>query len=224
MDIASLTMGRMTDPRGSWLLDLDTVYRIPEIRDATKDSALYLARVEHGVTDRLTLEGGVQSAGTRRDDAALDRAILGGRFLAIRGPVLVTPTLAVLPSLRGEAASWEIGLSALRNAGKASFLLSTETEVERDSASGWDASHTVEAAALMRFGLRGLGGLAWEYKTNGSHTLDLILGGSLSRDIFLSLEPQFGLTSQARDFSIRLLLSLYRGPALFGGWGLDAGR
>lgn len=224
VDIASLTMGRMTTPVSSWLLNLETTYRIPELRDAKKDSALYLARVEHGVTDALTLEGGVRSAGIRRDDATLDRAVLGGRLLAVKGPVLVTPTVAVLPSLRGDAASWELGLSALRNVGKASFLLSSETEAERDPASGWEATQSVEAAALMRFGLCGLGGVDWEYKTNGSHTLALILGGSLSRSIFLSLEPRFGLTPQAQDFSIRFLLGLYRGPARFGGWGLDAGR
>ncbi len=97
VDIASLTMGRVTNPASSWLLDLETTYRMPEVRDATKDSARYLARVEHGVTDALTLEGGVQSEGARRDNAAPARAILGGRLLALKGPILVTPSLVVLP-------------------------------------------------------------------------------------------------------------------------------
>ncbi len=98
----------------------------------------------------------------------------------------------------------------------------SETEVERDPVSGWEATPSVEAAAVTRFGLRGLGGVEWEYRTDGSHTLDVMLGGSLSRSLFISMEPRFGLTRQAPDFSLTVLLSLYRGPSRFGGWGLEA--
>lgn len=220
VDIARLTMGRTTYPQNSWTVDIFSTQIMPDIHDQAKDIFWQKLQLEHGYTDRLSLGAGVKTKRAERDFFTADRLILQTRYLMIKQPLQLTPFIGFLPSLRGSSSEWEFGFEALKNQGPWSVLVHYEGELKKEPNGKMEIESSVFPGIYYRFGLNGIGGVEWHYTSNGAHAVHGVLGGRVSKNIFLAIQQHFGLTKQSPDIMFTLQLNFYFGPQRLGGWEL----
>ena len=220
-EIGRLTMGRTTYPARSWIVNAAETYTASNLSDPVADTFASELEVKRGVTDRLTLEFVLETREARRDRIQADR--LGAEALCrlLDRPFQLAANLEVLPSLHGEAPEVGFGFEVMHNHGPSAFLLRYEGEADKEEGEGYQFAHRLEPSAFYRFGLHGLVGTGLEIQpAAGAHSLALSLGGSVSKNIFLAVQPRFAITSRASDFALHLQLQLYFGPYGLGSWGL----
>lgn len=217
LDIGRLAMGRTTYPAKSWAFDTFNAYTVEKRKDPAGDHMVSEFELERGETNRFGWEVGVKTTNASRGRLQLGRGMVAARYLAVEEPLQVALAAEYLPSLRKKSDEWEVELEALKNIGPFSAVLQYEGEVNEKR----DLESSLIAGPLYRFGLQGLAGPQWVYASNGAHSLNFIVGGSISRRIFLSLQPRIGMTRQAPDFQLLLELHVFFGPYALGGWGLN---
>lgn len=220
-DVGRLVMGRTTYPAGSWALDSFFTYTAARLDSPASDASRFKFELERGLSERLSLGAGLKTAPGRRNAIQPGRLILGGRYLLVERPFQLAPFAEYLPSLRGQADEAEFGFEALKHFGPASLLAAYSGELEKAPGRARRLGSSLLLGPLYRFGLDGLAGAQWLYMDDGSHCLNFMLGGAVSRNIFLALEPRIGLERPSPDLELVLQLHLYFGPHDRGGWLLD---
>jgi len=216
-----ITMGRVTYPKGSLAIDVTQEYRMRRWADPTKDDLRGIFEVGYGLTDGVTLELIGKTRRVARDAYALDRVGAGATVRVAEYPLQVAPFVRLMPSVRGGDPEAEAGVQVSRNEGNFTLFMYHKAELAKATAASAYAlkEYEVEPGVFYRFGLHGLAGLEWEYKTDGQHMLDIVLGGSLGRSIFLGVEEKIGLNDRAPALMSRLQLSFYFGRYALGSWG-----
>ena len=217
LDIGRLAMGRTTYPAKSWAFDTFHDYTAARLNDPTADRMRSDFELERGETDRFGWEVALETTRANRDRLQLGHGAIGARYLAIEQPLQVALAAEYLPSLRKKPDEWEVEIEALKNIGPFSGVLQYSGEVNERR----DLESTLILGPIYRFGLQGLAGPQWIYEGDGGHSLNLLVGGSISRRLFISFQPRIGLTRQAPDLKILLELHAFFGPYALGGWGLQ---
>lgn len=222
-EIGRLTMGRATYPAGAWSFVLLQTYAASDLSDPRGDTFSSKLAIYRSATDRLTLGAVFKTqARQRRERMAGDRIGLGARYRIVDRPFQLAPSFFVLPSLRGEAPEVELGFEALRNRGPLGLSFTYEAEAEKEEGEGYEISHEIEPAAFYRFSLHGMIGSALEMKlASGATSLEIAVGGGVSRNVFMAIEPKVGLSDRAADFALHLQFQVYLGPYGLGSWGLQ---
>lgn len=214
-------MGRVGYPAGGWAFDTFSHITAEKLGDASQDSLHSSFELEHGYTDRLSLEAGVKTTTARRDRLQLSRGMLEASYRFLDNPVKSSVFVEYLPSLRRESEEFEAGFEALKNYGPWLLSLLYQAEIEKEAGRRREVGSELIIGPSYRLGLRGLLGAQWRYADNGAHALNLVLGGTVGERVFLAIQPAIGLTRQAPDMKLMLELHALFGPLPVGGWGLD---
>lgn len=217
LDMGRLVMGRTTYPAGSWALDSFHNYSAPRLKEPGADRLQSEVELERGETERFGWELGLKTSRLSRQLLQWDRAFAEARLLTLERPLQLAAAANVSAPLRGGRGEGELELEALKNWGAVSWVLQCEAELE----GGGDVSGSFVTAPLFRFGLQGLAGPAWSYDSGGRHSIGGVVGGAVSRSLFLGLQPRVGLSRRSPDVELLLELHLFFGPYSLGGWGLQ---
>lgn len=221
MDVTHLTHGVLVHNKGLLMLHDKWKYTAPRSGDPAQDTAQLSSELEFGVTDRLSVGIGFVSTKGRRDALAANQLLADVHYLLPFDPLKMAPFAEALPSLRGGKPDWEFGVDSLKNFGPLGLFVNLKESVEHESDGSRHAVFEGEPGIVYRFGLHGLIGTKWEYHSTGEQHIHFLLGGSLSRHLFLGLEPVVGLTRQAPDFTLNVQLNALFGKSEIGHWGLD---
>jgi hypothetical protein len=216
-DIYRLVVGRVTYPAGGWVLDADSDYSLARLSDGSADEFQFTGELEWGATDRLSVGVGLSTTQARRDLVAPGRAILEARYRVLDRPFQLASIAEFKPSLQGESSEWEVGAEVLKNARAYSLLLIYAGELEEEGGARRFASH-LAAGPFFRFGLQGGAGLLLRLKPERVRILSALLGGAVSKNVFVALEPRFALSDAAPDFGIGIQVHFYRGTYGVGSW------
>lgn len=215
IDPARQLMGRTTYPAKAWTIETEMSYNLASIRDESRDTAGHELGFDYGLTDRWSVETGIESREGPRRAIVYDRLAFGTRYKVLKRPFQLTPFVEYLPSLRQGADEWKLGLEQMKNYGNLVFQLigSLESETEPDgtrkSVGYFHLGH------YYRFGAGSMAGVMLGYKTNGESMLHLHYAGAMGKTVFLGFEPKIGLSRNAPDASCDFLLGIY-----FGSYGL----
>jgi hypothetical protein len=222
VDVDDAIRGRLVPAAKSGLFDVLHTYSANKWSDPSQDTLQATYNAAYGVTDRFLVEGEFLSQDIQRDSYRADRAGLGAQYLVLEEPFQLAPSFDVLPSLHGQSLSVVPSLAAMKNTGRISWAVSCESDIEqsqKDNAYGFEMTD-IDAGGFYHFGLHGAVGLETGYTTTGAQSLDLILGGTISNNMILSVAQEFGITHQAPDYLLRLEIHFYFGRYALGGWGL----
>lgn len=217
LDIGRLVAGRTMYAEGAWALDSFHTYSAPSLRDPAADSFRASFELERGQTRRFNWESGLTTTRARRDLLRLDRLAFGVRGLALDSPLELALAAEWAPSLQGEGPEWEAEAETLLNLGRNCALVGQYSgEIEP----GLELHHQFILGPLLRFGLQGLAGLQAVYQTHGFWSAQAVIGGAVSRNVFISVQPRVGINERAPDAAVMLELHGLFGPYAFGAWGL----
>ena len=221
-EVSRLTLGRTTNPEKSLVIETDTTYAATNWADPSQDTLQGTYSVAYGVTDRLTAESELATQESQRNRLRADRLAMEAIYRILDNPFQWAPLLELRPSLQGESFESVYGFRAIKNIRQFSLILNYEGTLGKESEDSVYKlkDHEVEPGILYRFGLHGLLGLDYDYHKTGSQAIDVSLGGSVSRNVFLGVEQSFGLTQAAPDYQFGLHVDFYFGPYALGGWGL----
>jgi hypothetical protein len=210
-DIARLTLGRPVFPADSWVAELTPVYSMWNLRDPTGDTLATALSVEHAFTERFQVELALQDADGPRTNFSLDAVRIEARYLVLEAPLFIAPYLSTEIPLNGESFGLALGIEALKNVDSFTFQAVVEFEagISRTGV-GYEGDYLI--GAYYRFGLNGLVGGSFEYDNDTGPTVQAIIGGRVSPNIFLALAPTLGLARSVPQFQIVLQLTLYLGP------------
>lgn len=219
-DMARIVQGRTTYSKGASVLNLAYDQASPRWSDPSKDTVESEVELEHAFTDRLDLSAAAQAQETRRSQAHVNRLAFETDYRLLDAPFQVAPRLGIAPSIRGEGLQFQLGSTELKNIGEWTLMLDYEAEFGQTPGRTSFAvlQHQFETGVFYRFGLRGLTGTTWEYDTTGESQAGLVLGGSISKNIFLGYKQQFPLNRKSPSSESELLLSFYFGPTALAGW------
>ena len=221
LDFSRATMGRTTYPAGSWVLDTSQRYSMAKAREASADTFQAEAELEHGVTERLTWEAGLESTDVRRDAIQPGHGVLAARYMALASPFQIAPVAEYRPSLRMQADEWEFGVEALKNYEQFSLIFQGMGESSKDPGGPRSLQANILVGPLYRFGLNGIAGVQWLYVSDGTNYIASQIGGAVSKNIFLGVAPRFGLSRRSTDFQIGVKLHFYFGDYRRQAFGLD---
>ncbi len=225
LPIDRVTMGRTTYPQGSYVLQFFGDYFAQDLAQPRADMLETAWVLQHGLSDRLTAGIDLETRVQRRDrfEPEFLGILAGYRVLDRPGQLALFGSL--LPSLKGGAARGRFGAEGLKNLNSWSFFFLCGGEIEEERKEGESETELeveIEPGTFYRFGLHGVAGLEWEVlPRSGEQSLDFVLGGSVSKNLFLAIEPKLGITSGSPDLRLRIQVQLYSGPYGLGGWGLD---
>jgi hypothetical protein len=220
-DMARIVQGRTTYAKGASVMNLSYDQASPRWSDTTKDTVQSEVEVEHAFTDRLDLSVDAQTQEARRNQLHADRFSLESDYRILDAPFQAAPRIGIAPSIRGDGLQFEVGSTQLKNFDEWTLMLDYEAEFAQTPGRTSFAilQHQFETGVFYRFSLRGLTGTTWEYDTKGESQAALVLGGSISKNVFLGIKQQFPLNRKTPSSESNLLLSFYFGPAALAGWG-----
>ncbi len=245
-DIGRITMGRTTFPRHAWVLDLFEDEVVPRWAIPVGHTLSQRVVAAYGVTDRLSVGLIETTLHAERSTLNTLKADEWGGFAGYRvldEPFEFTPLLVALPVAPNKKAAFVVGGDLLKNVGNWTFHLGYIDEFEQgegETAYGGN-HHIVEPGVFCRFGLHGLVGVHYMYQTFPAMVSTIptpfgsipvttpagdiqmwgpVLGGSISKNLFLGLEQRFGMTRQSPAYMTTLQFQIYFGPYALGSWGL----
>lgn len=220
-EIAHVVIGRLVHPKGLWVVHNNFKYAADRFKDPSQDEVQAETEADYGLTDTLMVGAGIGSRKARRDFFQADHLSFEAAYLLPVEAFQAAPSARFFPSLRGELAAWRFGLPLLKNLGRFSALIETAVELERGPDGRRKTGAVLEPGLLYRFGLHGIIGTELELESEGKRKLELILGGNVSRNLFLAMEPEFGLSAKSPDLALRIQLHLLFGPYSLGSWGIE---
>lgn len=190
---------------------------------STKDTQQTVFEVEYGATDRFTPELILITKNQNRDNFQLDRLLFRAQYRILGEPFQLAPFLDLLPSVHGDPLIAQYGFKALKNIENWSYLVTDKGVISKENEMlSYDYKfHALDAGIYYRFGLRGLTGIGWDYKTNGRQAIDYFIGGSISKNIFIGLNNSFGITKDEADYQSTINMTIYTGKSALGSYGLE---
>ncbi len=221
LDIGRLTMGRVTYPAKSWALDSFSTYFANDVNDPSRDQAQSTFEIERGQTDRFSWEIGLQSTRAQRDRLQLNRFGIGAQYRVLDNPAQLALFADYEPSLRKRADEVEFGFEALKNMGRAALLIRYEATIEKEPGEARGVASHIMVGPIYRLGLQGLTGVQWHHGRGGLNAINFVVGGAVSKHIFLSLQPQIGISRSAPDLKLMFELHSVFGAYALGMWGLE---
>lgn len=212
IDPARQIMGRTTYPAKAWAVNTVLDYNLNSMKDAEQDTAKHELTLNYGLTDIWNIGAGIKSREGPRESFVYDRLALGTRCQVLKRPFHLAPFAEYFPSLRQGAAEWKLGLEALKNHGNMFFQFVGYVESEHHTGASRELKGMLHFGPYYRFGATGMAGVKWRYRTNGVSGINLHYAGALGKNIFLGIEPKFGLSRRAPDLSVDFHLGVYFGP------------
>jgi hypothetical protein len=217
-DIARLTMGSPVLPDGSWVIELTPIYTMHVWKDPAADTLQPIVSVAHAFTERLSLAVSYEGLDVARTLFKPAEVNVEARYLVLDVPFMLAPYLLVGIPFPNQPASLLVGAQALKNLG--SFSLQGIAEGESfQTIGGLGFKGDLVGGAYYRFGINGIVGTAVEYQTDQGLSLNPLIGGRVSSNMFLAVQPSIGLTHGAPALQMLLQLTFYFGP--FRAVGLD---
>ncbi|MBI4133977.1 MAG: hypothetical protein HY475_00985, partial [Candidatus Terrybacteria bacterium] len=164
-------------------------------------------------------------------------------YRLISEPFELAPIVGVFPIVPNKRTEFLLGVDALKNLGHWTLHLGYANEFkqgEGETAYGGN-HHVLEPGVFYRFGLHGIMGVQYTYQTlppivtlvqtpfgpmsvtTPATTIGMwgpVLGGSISKNMFLGLAQRFGVNRSSPDYMTTLQFQLYFGPYALGSWGL----
>ena len=218
--ISHVVIGRLTHPKDVWMLHSNWEQAAPRWRDSSQDTVASDIDVEYGVTDDLTLGAGMSAADASRGQTRFDLATVEAAYMLPVSYLQVAPDIQATLSTRGLAPQWEFRLPVMKNIGMWS-LLGHASLTREAGPSGLMTGHELEVWSMRRLGLASVAGIGWNYSNTKRHMIEFPMGGAVGQNIFLAIEPMFGLTPSSADFALRVQLHFIYGPYSFGAWSME---
>jgi hypothetical protein len=210
-DIARLTMGSPVFPSGSWVFEATPILSMNAWSNPSQDTLEPIVSVAHAFTDTFTLALNYEGQDAARDAFKPSEVNIEGRYLVLDAPLLLAPYALVGVPFPGQSLSVLAGLEAVKNLGPVTLRGLAEGEGYGEH-QGVAFRGNFSAGAYYRFGLNGIVGGALEYQTDGGLAIEPLVGGRVSPNLFLAMQPSIGLTRGAPDFRLFLQLTFYWGP------------
>jgi len=214
-------MGRTTYLENAWVVETELDYNLASIKDESRDTAEHELKLGGGLTDAWSVETGIESREGPRRAFVYDRLAFGTRYRVLKRPFQLAPFVEYLPSLRREPDEWKLGLETLKNYGKLFFQFVGFGESQKEPGAARELKGTVHLGPYYRFESGNMAGVMWFYRTDGASEVHLHYTAPLGKNVFLGLEPKFGLSRRAPDLSVDFLLGLYFGPYGLLDWTLE---
>lgn len=242
-DIGRLTMGRVTFPKGAWVLDLYQDHAVGSWSPATHHVLSQRLVTAYGISDRFTAAGLALTDHAERDWRRVDRWGAVAALRLVEEPFQFAPLAGALHHVGGRRVEFVAGADLLMNLGAWSAHLGYIDEFkEGDGESSVTGDHhSLEPGLFHRFGLHGILGIQYLIQTSPqavvrahgpmgdverslpSRTIRMIgpvMGGSISKNLFLGLDQRFGLGRDSPSYITTLQFQVYFGPYALGSWGL----
>lgn len=219
-DIVPMIMGQLTYPAGAGIVDSFHSMTARNWRDPQQDTFKGKYEFEYGLTDECTVAVGLKTLDQVRDQYQVSRLILEFKYLGWRDGFQWAPFVEILPSLLGKELEWETGFDVMAHLDRFSPLFTFKVEGKWTESGLASVEHRTEAWGLYRFGIHGLVGLGGGMGGDGSTSINAMVGGSISQNLFLAMRQEVGIIRPAPDYRITLELHFYVGPFRWGGWGL----
>lgn len=242
-DIGRLTMGRVTSPKGAWVFDLYQDHVVPRWSPGTHHVLSQRVVTAYGVSDRFTAAAVALADHAEHEWRSADRWGTAAAVRVLDEPLQVAALAVALRHASGRRFEFAAGADLLMNVGSWSAQLRYFDEFrqgEGESAVGGN-HHILEPGLYYRFGLHGIVGIKYLFQTlppavflaQGpmgpvpvplpARTIRMIgpvMGGSISKNLFLGLDQSFGMGRDSPTFITTLQFQLYFGPYALGSWGL----
>jgi hypothetical protein len=210
-DIARLTMGSPVFPSGAWAIELTPIYSMHNWTHPSKDTLQPDLSVVHAFTERLSLAVAYEGLDNPRDTFRPAEVNVEGRYLLLEAPFMLAPYVLVGVPFENQPFNALVGAQALKNLGN--FALRVIAEGEGYQAlNGVNLHGDFEGGGFYRFGINGVIGATLQYRTDEGLSINPVVGGRVSPNIFLAMQPSVGLTHGAPDFELLLQLTFYFGP------------
>lgn len=221
IDPARQIMGRTTYPAKAWAVSTELDYNLNSIKNEGQDTAGQEIVLNYGLTEAWSAGAGIESREGPRSSFVYDRLVFGTRYQVLKRPFQLAPFVEYLPSLRQGADEWKLGLEALKNYGNISFQFVGYGKSHKEPGSARELKGMLHFGPYYRFGTTGMAGVMWGYQTDGSSSLHLHSVTNFGKNVFLGIEPKFGLSRRAPDLGIDFLLGVYFGPYSLLDWILE---
>ena len=209
-------MGRTTYPAKAWAVSTELDYNLNSIKNEGRDTAGHEIVLNYGLTDAWNAGAGIESREGPRSSFVYDRLVFGTRYQVLKRPFQLAPFAEYLPSLRRGAGEWKLGLEALKNYGNIYFQFVGYGESHKEPGSARELKGNFHLGPYYRFGTAAIAGFMWGYQTDGISSLHLHSVTHFGENVFLGIEPKFGLSRRAPDLSVDVILGVYFGPTWAG--------
>jgi hypothetical protein len=210
-DIPSLTMGRVSAPGGSGVVELNTNYSMSDLRQAVSDTNSAELEFEYGVDDRLSLSAGLDTDPVPRDRLQLNQLTLGARYRLVTEPLQIAPFLGFGPQFDERGWGVSFGVATLKRWGSVMVGLDYNGNLtafgERPT---W--LHQLDLGVFYAFGLNGVVGASLVYQLPRELSVTAILGGRINRHVFLGVQTQSAVAGPGPALTVTLQLHFYFGP------------
>jgi hypothetical protein len=212
-DVPALTMGQVTTPAHSFIVEVDTAYTMPDLRQSALDTNALELELTYGVTDRLELDAALTTDPAQRSLLRLNQVELDARYRLVSDPFQLAPFVGVRPQLDEAAVGFTYGVATLKRVSSMLFGLDyTGTALATGTPRSF--THELDLGAYYTFGLNGVVGGSVVYDLPRQLFVTAIVGGRINRHLFLGVQPAAGLTGGAPALTVTIQLHFYFGSYL----------
>jgi hypothetical protein len=211
VDVEKLTMGLTLPARGLTVGYLPE-YVFTDVSDPTQDTVEHQLVVEYGLFERVTIGTGIESADAGRDEFIVDNLLFTAKYgLPAIKRFSFAAAIDIQPAVTERDTQYSLSLESLIDLEPFAVHLLTIGDIEREDGET-ELGAELLGGIFYRFGLNGFTGLQVEYEVGDKLLLHTSLSGRVSKNVFLSVEPEIGLNAAAPDLAMHFHLSFYVGP------------
>ncbi|MEK7704447.1 MAG: hypothetical protein AAB426_05765 [Myxococcota bacterium] len=202
-DTHLILLGRpITYPEGEGVILLNPEYSFNRWKHGEADSLETALDVDYGVTDKLTVSGGLISGDKLRQDFEVDQAHVGLWYGAYRTPLFgLTPAIEHASTFDAKDSETDFALIGTINLGDAMIVVHPKATFVREGGTETRLTGGAHLGAFYRLGLSGILGVGTEY-IDSAATASLFLGAFIGEHVYFGWEAILGLNDEAQSFGM----------------------